>query len=214
MQICRSGWLVAACQSPTDSGCMDIRRAGRVPSASRNLRNVFVIHGRDEQVRESFFELLRAVDLRPLEWEALVAATQHTAPSLLSVVEAALERAQAVVALLTPDDVVYLHPSLHEMREAAVETRPMLQPRPNVLVELGMALMSCQERTIIVEIGDQRPVADLGGLNVIRFDGTEVSLGKLVQRLKNAGCPVDDSGADWRNMRRFAGIAALNRQPR
>jgi predicted nucleotide-binding protein len=193
---------------------MDIRRAGRAPSASRNLRNVFVIHGRDEQVRESFFELLRAVDLRPLEWEALVAATERAAPPLLSVVETALGQAQAVVALLTPDDVVYLHPALHVTGEAAVETRPTLQPRPNVLIELGMALMSCPERTIIVEIGDQRPVADLAGLNVIRFDGAEVSLGKLIQRLKNAGCPVDDSGADWRNLRRFADIAALRRQAR
>jgi predicted nucleotide-binding protein len=191
---------------------MDIKRAGRASPAGR-ARNVFVIHGRDEQVREPLFEVLRAVDLRPLEWEALVRATGNTAPALLTVVETALEWSQAVVVLLTPDDVVRLHPSLHGEREASTETAPMLQPRPNVLIELGMALMRCQERTIILEVGDLRPVADLGGLNVIRFDGSEVSIGKLIQRLKNAGCPVDDSGGDWRGVRRFAGVEAFSRKP-
>lgn len=192
---------------------MDVGSAAQMPSAGRGPRNVFVIHGRDEQVREPFFELLRAVDLRPLEWEALVGATRRTSPSLLTVVETALTWAQAVVVLLTPDDIVRLHPSLHVEDEPLAETSPALQPRPNVLIELGMALMSCQDRTIIVEIGNLRPVADLGGLNVIRFDGTEVALGKLIQRLRNAGCPVDDSGADWRNIRRFASIEAFSRKP-
>lgn len=192
---------------------MDVAGGHQVPPAGAGSRDIFVIHGRDEQVREPFFEFLRAVDLRPLEWEALVAATRRTSPSLLTVVETALARAGAVVVLLTPDDIVRLHPSLHEKGEHTAETAPSLQPRPNVLVELGMALMSCQDRTIIVEIGDLRPVADLGGLNVIRFDGSEVALGKLVQRLRSAGCPVDDSGADWRSRRRFAGLEAFGRKP-
>jgi predicted nucleotide-binding protein len=174
---------------------------------------VFVIHGRDEHFRESLFDLLRAVDLRPLEWETLVSETRNGVPSLLDVVQTALRRAQAVVVLLTPDDIVQLHPALHECDEPSVETRPAMQPRPNVLIELGMALMRCPDRTIIIEVGDLRPVADLGGLNVIRFDRGEVALGKLVQRLKNAGCPVDDSGADWRSPKRFVNLDTYNRRP-
>ncbi|BCB84099.1 TIR domain-containing protein [Phytohabitans suffuscus] len=192
---------------------MDVERGSRLPSAGPSSRDIFVIHGRDEQVREPFFEFLRAVDLRPLEWEALVSGTGRTSPSLLDVVETALARAGAVVALLTPDDIVQLHPSLHQTGERTVETKPSLQPRPNVLVELGMALGICRDRTIIVEIGDLRPVADLGGINVIRFDGTEHTLGKLVQRLRSAGCPVDEGGNDWRSRRRFANLEAFGRKP-
>jgi hypothetical protein len=179
--------------------------------SAQSARDVFVIHGRDEQLRERFFEFLRAVDLRPLEWETIVAATGQTTPSLLTVIRTALTRAQAIVALLSPDDTVQLHPSLREVREAGTEMVPMMQPRPNVLIELGMALIGCPERTIVVEIGQLRPVADLGGLNVIHLGGGEAALGKLVQRLRLAGCQVDDSGNDWRGMRRFADMAAHDR---
>jgi hypothetical protein len=40
-------------------------------------RNVFIVHGRDQQVTEAMFDLLRTLDLVPLEWEQLVAATGH-----------------------------------------------------------------------------------------------------------------------------------------
>jgi len=89
----------------------------------------------------------------------------------------------------------------------------MMQPRPNVLVELGMALISCPDRTIVVEVGQLRPVADLGGLNTIHLNGEETALGKLVQRLRLAGCQVDDAGADWRGIRRFEDITAYDRRP-
>jgi predicted nucleotide-binding protein len=174
---------------------------------------VFVVHGRDDQVRESMFDFLRALDLRPLEWESLVASTGTAAPFLGNVLETALARAQAVVVLLTPDDMVQLHPALHEKHESDFETRSSLQPRPNVLIELGMALVAHPNSTIIVEIGAIRPVADLDGRNVIRFDGSAAAIGKLIERLKSAGCTVDDTGADWRRLNRFAGIAALSRQP-
>ena len=176
-------------------------------------RDVFVIHGRDERVREKVYELLRALDLHPLEWESIVAKTQLASPTLLEVIENAINQAQAILVLLTPDDVVHLHPALHELRERTSETAPHLQARPNVLIELGMALASRRDRTIIVEFGEMRAVADLSGINVIQFDGTVTAVGKLVERLKGTGCPVNDRGTDWRSPRRFADIAAYDRKP-
>jgi CAP12/Pycsar effector protein, TIR domain len=187
--------------------------AGWPESGEGSPRDVFVIHGRDEQCRQRFFELLRAVDLRPLEWEQLVSATNHGAPSLLDVVQSAVRRARAVLVLLTPDDIVELHPVLRGRDESAAEATPSMQARPNVLVELGMALAIGSWRTIIVEVGNVRPVADLGGLHMIRFDGSEAAIGTLVQRLKTARCAVDDSGTDWRDPRRFAHLDAYRRGP-
>lgn len=176
-------------------------------------RSVFVVHGRDDQVRRRFYDFLRALNLWPLEWEPLVRSTGTASPFLLDVVEGGLMQAQAVLVLLTPDDVVHLHPSLHGPREHAFETAAAGQPRPNVMLELGMAQARCPERTVIVEIGQLRPIADLQGLNVIRFDGSTAALHKIVQRLKGAGCPIDDRGADWQNLERFAQLHAYDRQP-
>ncbi|GAA1022438.1 hypothetical protein Aple_075620 [Acrocarpospora pleiomorpha] len=176
-------------------------------------RNVFVVYGRDETVRERMFEFMRALDLKPLEWEPLVAASDSTAPFLGDVVQRAPAQAQAAVVLLTPDDLVHLHPDLHGKSEPIFETKPTCQPRPNVLIELGMVLMAYPQRTIIVEIGGLRPIADLAGRNVIRFDGSAISTGKLVERLKSAGCAVDDQGSDWRIPRRFADLDAYDRAP-
>lgn len=168
-------------------------------AAARDIsRSVFVVHGRDEDVRSRMFDFLRRLDLRPLEWEELVADTGATSPFLGDVVGRAPRRAQAAVVLLTPDDVVMLHPRLRGSREPYFETQPTCQPRPNVLLELGLALGAYPERTLIVEFGELRPIADLAGRNVIRFDGSAGSLGKIVERLKSAGCPVNDRGADWR----------------
>jgi predicted nucleotide-binding protein len=178
-------------------------------------REVFVIYGRDDQARRAVFELLRALDLRPQEWEPLVAATGSTLPNLNEVVIKGLSagQAQAVVAILTPDDIVTLHPTLREAGDPADETSMVMQPRPNVLIELGLAMSAYRNRTIIVQFGLLRRIADLDGLNVIRFDGSGTAIGKLVERLKLAGCAVDDTGTDWRESRRFRELDSYSRRP-
>ncbi|MFF4584117.1 TIR domain-containing protein [Streptomyces sp. NPDC001388] len=189
----------------------DLVQAGPSPDVSRN---VFVVHGRDEEVRMKMFDLLRLLDLHPLEWEDLVRATGKTAPFLGEVVAAAPAQAQAALVLLTPDDVVQLHPDLRGANEPAYETEPTGQPRPNVLIELGMVLMAYPERTLMVEVGALRTISDIAGMNVIRFDGSETAVGKIVERLKLAGCKVNDTGSDWRHTWPFRHLAAYGRTGR
>jgi predicted nucleotide-binding protein len=187
------------------------RRTAVAPSPADRARSVFVVHGRDEEVRREMFALLRRLDLRPLEWEDLVKATGQTAPFLGEVVAGAPAQAQASLVLLTPDDIAKLHPQLLGENEPADETRLTGQPRQNVLIELGMVLMAYPERTVIVEVGALRHVADTAGRNVIRFDGSETALGKIVERLKQAGCPVNDTGSDWRQTWPYRHFAAYRR---
>ncbi|MGW7280875.1 TIR domain-containing protein [Streptomyces sp. NPDC054844] len=184
-----------------------------VPGDTDRARSVFVVHGRDDQVRREMYELLRRLDLRPKEWEDLVRATGHASPFLGDVVAGAPAQAQAALVLLTPDDVVSLHPDLQGHNEPDYETRPVCQPRPNVLIELGMVLMAYPERTLIVEVGGLRPIADIAGRNVIRFDGSGTALGKIVERLKLAGCTVNDTGSDWRHTYPFQHLSAYHRRP-
>jgi predicted nucleotide-binding protein len=190
------------------------RRDHQAPdTVGDRARNVFVVHGRDEQVRREMYGLLRRLDLRPLEWEKLVKETGHTVPYLGDVVTQGPAQAQAALVLLTPDDSVALHADLYEENEKDYEKRLTGQPRPNVLIELGMVLMAYPERTLIVEIGTLRPIADINGRNVIRFDGSDVAIGKIVERLKQAGCRVDDTGSDWRDTRPFRRLDAYQRAP-
>ena len=184
---------------------------GRPAPPADKARNVFMVYGRDEEVRREMFGLLRKLDLHPLEWEDLVQATGQTAPFLGDVVALAPAQAQAALVLLTPDDQVRLHADLVAENDPEYERWLIGQARPNVLLELGMVLMAYPGRTLIVEIGHLRPIADLGGRNVIRFDGTEVAVGKIVQRLKDAGCKVNDAGSDWREIWPYRGLSAYRR---
>jgi hypothetical protein len=81
-----------------------------------------------------------------------------------------------------------------------------------VLVEAGMALGLQRERTVLIEIGDLRPISDLAGLNTVHFDGTVTSLHKIAQRLRGAGCAVDTSGTDWLDVDRFKNLTAYDRK--
>jgi predicted nucleotide-binding protein len=171
------------------------------------------VHGRDRALAPTFRDLLRAVGLEPLEWEQLVRATQTTAPFLGDVVAGAPGLAQATLVLLSPDDIVELHPGLFLGNDRLAERARSMQARPNVYFELGLAMMACPERTVVVEVGDMRQAGDLAGLNVIRFTGSLPDINKVLDRLAQAGCPVDRCGTDWMDPGRFAGLDAYQRHP-
>ena len=76
---------------------------GRTYPAVQRQRRVFVVHGRNSTARLAIFEFLRSIGLSPIEWHQAVAATRKANPYIGEVVDAALEAAQAVVVLWTPD---------------------------------------------------------------------------------------------------------------
>jgi hypothetical protein len=114
---------------------------------------------------------------------------------------------------MTPEDVVRLHPELHGPPEAPPESGWSLQARPNVLLELGMALVTHPDRTLIVVVGEQRPVSDIGGRNFVRMSGAPAFRAKVANRLRLAGCPVDTTAQDWLSAGDFAALAAYDRRP-
>jgi len=183
------------------------------PAQPDKARRVFVVYGRDSKLSSRFFDLLRAADLRPLEWETLVRATGRATPSLAEVVAGAPHLAQATLVLLSPDDVVELHSDLVLDDDAPQYRGRGAQARPNVLFELGLAMMAYPDSTVIVEVGNLRPLSDLAGLNVIRFDGSASAIRKVLNRLEVAGCAVDYSAVDWLDPDRFADLRTYRRGP-
>ena len=88
-----------------------------------------------------------------------------------------------------------------------------MQARPNVLLELGMALAAKPEETLVLVAGEQRPVTDLGGMSYIRLTGDPDCRSRIADRLKGAGCLVNATGTDWLKTGDFASLAAQHRKP-
>jgi hypothetical protein len=165
--------------------------------------SVFVVHGRNESLRKSMFDFLRSIGLKPVEWTQAVELTGDGSPYVGQVLDAAFEHAQAVVVLLTPDEVAYMRPDI-AADPLDPETQPAMQARPNVLFEAGMAFGHNAKHTVLVEVGTMRAFSDVGGRHLVRLTNEVKQRQALAQRLKTAGCSVDISGTDWHTVGDFS----------
>ena len=169
-----------------------------------DARNVFVIHGRNDAARKAMFDFLRAVGLNPIEWSEAIKMTGKGSPYVGEILDAAFNNAQAVVAVLTGDDLVHLREAFQSEHDPDYEKTPTPQARPNVLFEAGMAFGRHPERTIMVEIGSNlRPFSDVAGRHTLRFHGSPQNRVDFRDRLKTANCAVKDAGTDWLNAGNF-----------
>jgi predicted nucleotide-binding protein len=166
-------------------------------SIAHDARSVFVVHGRNLEARNSLFRFLRSIGLRPLEWSQAIQLTGKASPFIGEILDVAFSNAQAVIVLMTPDDVAQLQEQFRSQHDPPYESRLIGQARPNVLFEAGMAMGRNPGRTIIVELGTLRPFSDIAGRHTIRLSNTSAARQELAQRLETAGCAVDLSGRDW-----------------
>jgi predicted nucleotide-binding protein len=162
---------------------------------------IWVVHGRNEKIRAGMFSFLRAIGLKPREWnqavDETVKDTSRGTPHVGEILETAFSKNRAVVVVMTPDDEARLRESFRKTSDPTYESQLTGQARPNVIFEAGMALGKCEDRTILVEVGTLRPISNLAGRYVIRWDGSIEKRKELAGRLEAAGCPVDTSGTDW-----------------
>ncbi len=173
------------------------KQAQEVSNTVTSDREVFVVHGRNDKINKAMFDFLHSIDLKPTEWAKAIQLTGKSAPYVGQVLDAALPNAQAVIVLLTPDDIVYLRESLRHQNDPPYESEPTPQARPNVLFEAGMAMGRRPERTIIVQIGNLRPFSDISGIHLINIDSSTSWRKDMANRLQSAGCAVDLSGTEW-----------------
>jgi predicted nucleotide-binding protein len=166
-------------------------------------KKIFVVYGRNEDARVSLFNFLRAIGLHPLEWTELVKATGKGSPYIGEILEKGFSEVQAVVVLMTPDDLGILRKEFRRAGDPLSETKLTPQPRLNVIFEAGMAFGYCAKRTIVVELGSLRPFSDIAGRHVVRLDNSTEKRQELAQRLLTLGCKVDLSGTDWHKTGNF-----------
>jgi predicted nucleotide-binding protein len=166
-------------------------------------RKVFLVHGRDRAAGEALAELLKAFDLEVVSWREAAAHAGGGTPDTGDVVAAGLRLADAVVVLLTPDDVGYLRPDRREPDDDPHDLEPAGQARLNVVFEAGIATALAKRRTVLVEVGAVRGMADLAGVDVVRVDDTVERRRDLAARLRAAGLAVDQHGTEWRTAGSF-----------
>ncbi|MET4384293.1 putative nucleotide-binding protein [Bradyrhizobium sp. F1.4.3] len=193
---------------PTDpDGEVVERAAPRRRAASSKLKpakkrrtkdnTVFVVHGRDGALRKSMFDFLRALGLAPQEWQQALAAAKGNNPYVGNVIDEVMDQAQAVVVMLSPDDLVQLKDQFVGPDERNSEGKPQGQARPNVLFEAGMAMARHVEKTVMVRIGRIKPFSDVFGRHIPALGEDFDSRNDFANRLEKAGCKVNRIGTDW-----------------
>ena len=166
--------------------------AATTPKGPRD--KVFVVHGRNSQLRDGMFAFLRALDLKPLEFGEAVNAVGKPMPFIAPTIEAALSGPNAVVVLVTPDEVVHLKKQFVAKNDPDEERRAMGQPRPNVFFEAGMALAHHPEKTIFVIVGRVKSFSDIGGMLTVRLNNSAEKRLELVDKLRLAGADPQTTG--------------------
>jgi hypothetical protein len=76
-----------------------------------------------------------------------------------------------------------------------------------------MALAIKPEGTLVLVVGEQRPVTDLGGMSYVRLTGDPDCRSRIADRLKVAGCLLSPVGTDWLKTGDFVGLTAQRRKP-
>lgn len=158
---------------------------------------IFVVHGRDEPLRKSMFDFLRALNLNPKEWDHVLREARGNNPFIGNALDEVMEKAQAVVVMFTPDDLVTLKEQFRGADERNTEGKPQGQSRPNVLFEAGLAMGRHAEKTVLVQIGKMKAFSDVAGRHIVKLSETTESRNDLANRLEKIGCKVDKVGRDW-----------------
>lgn len=166
-------------------------------TSAKPPNQVFVVHGRDGAAKDAMFAFLRAIGVKPIEWNSALAMSKKAAPFIGEILDTAFAKARAIVVLLTPDDLAQLRSDLVAPNDKPYERTLTGQARPNVLFEAGMAFVTHPGQTVLVQLGTLREFSDVAGRHVVHMSNSFEKRQELATKLQNAGCDVDTTGSDW-----------------
>jgi predicted nucleotide-binding protein len=178
-------------------------RAGVRPKAAKD-NSIFVVHGRDAKLTEDMYALLRALGLAPVEWSKAISQAKGANPNVGDVVNKALKRAQGILVLLSPDEDAKLQSKFCSSKDKRDGLHRLQgQPRPNVILEAGIALGVHSDKTLLVQVGDVRDISDMAGKHILHLSNKPASRKELAQRLRKLGFKVDTIGDTWLTVGNF-----------
>lgn len=171
--------------------------------ADTSNRYVFVVRGRDHEAYKALEQLLTALDLRIVTWDDATRGAGGGTPLTLDVVRAGIDMSNAVVVLMTPDDLGRVKPEFGQLTDDPREAQETGQVRQNVVFEAGWAMALNQNGVVLVRVGAVRNLSDIEGLNYVNLTNDISARRTLIARLKNCGLAVDDTGEGWRTAGTF-----------
>ena len=147
-----------------------------------NTNEIFVIHGRDNETKETIARFLEQLDLKPV-------ILHEQSSQGRTIIEKFEQYAQVgfAVALLTPDDV-------GSLQEDA--WNPKSRARQNVIFEFGYFIGRLgRKRVCALTKGDVEIPSDYAGVVYISLDDAGGWKNNLIKELKGAGIDVDANRA-------------------
>ena len=168
--------------------------SGAPTAAPAPRPRAFIVHGRDLAARDELKKCLVSLDLDVEPFEQ-IADRMAPMPVIADVVRHAVERADVIIVLFTPDEQAAL---FDPETGRFVDNEPAAarwQARPNVIFEAGWAFGVKPEQTVFVSLGDTVTLfADVGGYHVIRLDGPggKAQLRRRLAPLCGGRFPIDD----------------------
>ncbi|WP_144832525.1 TIR domain-containing protein [Microbacterium sp. BH-3-3-3] len=176
----------------------------RKAAEAHTSRYVFVVHGRDTTAHKSLVAFLTSLDLRVVTWDEATTHAGGGTPHTLDIVRAGIDMSDAVVVLMTPDDLGYVkHDFFQPGRDDPREASPSGQARQNVIFEAGWAMALRPDKVVLVRIGDVRPLSDIDGLNYVWLRNDVDSRRALITRLINCELAVHQNHEGWRTAGTF-----------
>lgn len=168
-------------------------------TAKMKSKKVFVVTGRDDDLRLSIFNMLRALKLEPMEWMDVLKATGEPSAYIHDAIKKSIDEAGAVVIIMASEEKAQL---IEKYWSESGDEKEYFQPRPNVIFEAGLALGIKEEKTIILQFGDIRIFSDILGKHIVKYRGKNREMefkNDLFHKLQMAGCNCD-AGNDYFNI--------------
>lgn len=145
---------------------------------SENSNNVFIVHGHDEQAKESSARFIEKLGLNAI----ILHEQANEGKTIIEKLEKHTDAAYAIV-LFTPDDVG---------SSAATSENLLPRARQNVLVELGyMAAKIGRDKVCVLRKGNVEIPSDFLGVLYIDIDAAGAWRLTLAKELKVAGLKVN-----------------------
>ena len=150
----------------------------KVLNAESKIRNVFIIHGRDDGTKETVARFIEQLGLNPI--------ILHEQPNQGQTIIEKFERHAEVafaIALLTPDDIGGLAGEEQSLKPRA---------RQNVIFELGYFTGKLDRGRVCALKGENVEIpSDYDGVLYIPFDKFDAWKMSLMRELQNAGFEID-----------------------
>jgi len=171
--------------------CVGVIQAGNLPpetppaptkkgrqSQKKSHRKVFVVHGRDNETKQTAARFLEKLGLESV----ILHERSNSGLTIIEKFEKYSDVAYAVV-LLTPDDVGSLETDQHNLRHRA---------RQNVVFELGYFMGKLGRNKVCAIVrGDIELPSDSDGILYVAYDPNDGWKLLLAKELKEAGLDVD-----------------------